>query len=231
MAPKRKLVRKRRRVWRRKPRVQKSISLIKPTPDNPRSIGVPEILKVRLQYGYTPFRLYNGSGPYASTTFAINNLNDIDYSGSGVQPPLYDNLSAIYDKYRVVGARIRVDYFANNACILYMRYMGREMTDVSNLLTYDFTQGVSTYMTMGSSIVSGEMKQLSKTFDLTKLELEYHNSNFSSNTGGAPNTPLYIQIGQYRVDGTVTNCDGFATVHIELDCEFFDNKVETIIQD
>lgn len=69
--------------------------------------GFPNSLMVRLKYVQT-FSLNPAAGAIAVQNFRANSLYDPDSTGVGHQPSNYDRLTAIYDRYTVVGAKIKV---------------------------------------------------------------------------------------------------------------------------
>lgn len=62
---------------------------------------------VRLRYCQT-FSLDPGAGAISVQVFRANSLYDCDLTGVGSQPSNYDRLTALYDRYTVLGARIKV---------------------------------------------------------------------------------------------------------------------------
>lgn len=70
---------------------------------------IPDRLFVKLRYrqritlasttGATAFNIFRGNSPY-----------DADESGTGAQPPGFDNYAAMYERYRVMGSKIAVTF-------------------------------------------------------------------------------------------------------------------------
>lgn len=59
----------------------------------------------------------NGSGVFRSVdrVFSHNSIFDPDVTGTGHQPRYYDQLAGIYDFYRVLGCKIKVNYIPTDA--------------------------------------------------------------------------------------------------------------------
>lgn len=70
------------------------------------SSPIPQTYKTRLVYFDQNTLTGAGASVPASYGYGLNNLFDPDFSGSGTQPLFYDQLSAMYNKYRVYSAKI-----------------------------------------------------------------------------------------------------------------------------
>lgn len=68
----------------------------------------PDRLRCVLTYaqGYT--LLLSSSNANARQQFSMNSLFDPDFTGTGAQPEFFDQLSALYNRYRVYGSAIKV---------------------------------------------------------------------------------------------------------------------------
>lgn len=79
------------------------------------------------------FKTLNGGigGTADTTVYSANGLFDPDISGVGHQPIGFDQMTALYDHYTVLGAKIRAD-FRNNAAQPYYCYVAvRDTTTTS----------------------------------------------------------------------------------------------------
>lgn len=74
--------------------------------------GFPDRLKTRLQY-CDVVQLAASAGTPALYQFRMNGLYDPDYTGTGHQPQWFDQLSAVYQTYRVLGSKITVTFIPN----------------------------------------------------------------------------------------------------------------------
>lgn len=70
-----------------------------------RTLGFPKMLKFKHKYA-TQVNVTD-SGALAHYQFRANGLYDPDITGTGHQPSWYDNLTAIYDHYTVIGSFIK----------------------------------------------------------------------------------------------------------------------------
>jgi len=71
--------------------------------------GFPDRLRTNLVYGDV-LTLTSTAGARAVNTFRLNSLFDPDYTQTGHQPQWYDQYTAIYGQYRVLGAKIRATF-------------------------------------------------------------------------------------------------------------------------
>lgn len=69
--------------------------------------GFPDSTITRVRY-VDNLTLTSTSNALAKTVFRMNSLYDPDYTNTGHQPLYYDQLSALYGKYTVLGSKIKV---------------------------------------------------------------------------------------------------------------------------
>lgn len=67
---------------------------------------VPDRMRVKLNYQQR-ITLSPAAGSLANNVFRLNSLYDPDQTGTGAQPVGFDQLSALYQKYKVYGAKVR----------------------------------------------------------------------------------------------------------------------------
>lgn len=79
-----------------------------PTMTMVKSPGFSDQCFVRLKYA-EELRLNDGVATSKYYSFRGNSLFDPNYTGTGHQPLYFDQYSAIYDRYRVMGAKIQID--------------------------------------------------------------------------------------------------------------------------
>jgi len=75
--------------------------------------GFPDRLRTKLHY-CDVINLASSAGTPGLWQFRMNSLFDPDYSGLGHQPQWYDQLSAVYSFYRVLGSKITVTFIPGN---------------------------------------------------------------------------------------------------------------------
>lgn len=77
--------------------------------------GFPASQMVKLRYVQEISLDPGVSGSVASYVFRGNSLFDPDYTGTGHQPMLFDQYSAVYSTYQVLGAKITMSHIPNTA--------------------------------------------------------------------------------------------------------------------
>jgi len=161
-----------------------------------RRVGLPKTYRTSLKY-VTQVLLDPGVGGLAAThVFSCNALNDPDVTGSGHQPRYYDQLMATYNKYRVVGARIRVA-FTNlestlpQLCGIRNNSASGPDGDENNYLEDKDCRWVQLNPTNGGNAT----KTLIGTWSARKdFGPDYMDEEYAGSGGGAPANQQYFQI-------------------------------------
>lgn len=228
-------IRRKAMAKKRSRRVPSALSLIKKSVGNLKGIGMPETLMVKLSYQYSPVTLTSAVVPYASKNWSINNLYDPDPAVGGVQPPLYDNLTSLYDRWRVVKVRFTFDYTSGtgNTQRVYLAYLGEDTTDMSDYTTYNLHAGGNTKFKLLGGVNSGPaFGSISQTYDLRKLVgSELEDGNYYGGPSTAPATILSAQIGVQDITAASTSCLLSVQPRIDFWVEFNDLKSEAVDND
>lgn len=226
--------RNRRRYTKKKPAASR-LSLIRRTIGNPKGMGVPETMIVKMAYQYTPVAITSAVTPYDSINWSINNLVDVDPAVGGVQPPLFDNFMALYTRFRVVKVKFSFDYSSGTGQYqrVYLAYLGESTTDISNYLTYNGAAGGNyTSKLVGNTSCSNGCGTISAVYDLSKLVgSEMTDGNYYGGPSTAPATILNAQIGVQNLSAGATTCFLNVTPRIEFWVEFNDLKAEAVTND
>lgn len=228
-------IRKRAMNKKRSRRVPSALSLIKKSVGNLKGIGMPETLQVKLSYQYSPVALQSGVTYANSRNWSINNLYDPDAAAGGVQPPLYDNLTALYDRWRVVKVRFTFDYTSGtgNTQRVYLAYLGEDTTDMSDYSTYNLhAMGNVKFKLVGGVNSGPAYGSISQTYDLRKLVgSELEDGNYYGGPATAPATILTAQIGVQDITAGSTTCLLSIQPRIDFWVEFNDLKAEAADND
>jgi len=75
--------------------------------------GFPDTMRMRIAYGDKQTLTSSAINLTPTYNYRLNSIYDPDYTGIGAQPYWRDQLAAIYNRYRVLGAKISVT-FANS---------------------------------------------------------------------------------------------------------------------
>lgn len=78
--------------------------------------GFPNTIITKLRY-CTFLDLSGTAGTVISNVFAANGCFDPDITGVGHQPLFYDNFTAVYDQYSVLGSKIKVTYQSSSTTL------------------------------------------------------------------------------------------------------------------
>lgn len=74
----------------------------------------PDRMRCVLTFSNSYLLLVNNSAAAARQQYAMNSLYDPDFTGSGQQPEYYDQLSLLYNRYRVYGSSIKLTFININ---------------------------------------------------------------------------------------------------------------------
>jgi len=72
--------------------------------------GFPDTMRLRLAYGDKQTLTSSAINATPIYNYRMNSIYDPDYTGTGAQPYWRDQLAAIYNRYRVLGAKISVTF-------------------------------------------------------------------------------------------------------------------------
>lgn len=171
-------------------------------------VGLPATMKINHVYAESVY--FNPAAPVDSQIWRVNSLFDPNYSGVGGQPALYDNLNAMYRRYRVVACKIKTEFFntTNDSLIVSLIYQGTNATAIPDPSTY-FPEGRkgNRIITLDRVGTGGANKTITTYFNLAKLEAP--NVLTSVNYAGAgadPPTPLYASVNVASVGSTNVTC-------------------------
>jgi hypothetical protein len=189
-----------------------------------RSMPVAQRLRTTLRYSE---RIVGTGLPALDYQFNLNSLFDPNFTGTGHQPKGFDQLSALYGRYRVYHTRWHIQ-FAVIPAVNYPTYLGvaptnsvTGFTDVGDHAETAYAQHLVTAygsINNGTSIKGG--------IDLAKLNGKTHEAYAADDTTQAvvtasPTEQLMLHMFMCTMDGT-TNLGVWALVTLEFDCEFTD---------
>jgi len=183
----------------------------------------PPQMRVKQKY----FEYFASNGTTDGRVFNINSTFDPDRSGVGHQPNGRDNMAAIYNKYRVHGATIKVQFAATSATA----YIG--MVAVCNN-----TGSLSTFYILneqpgtkrktsgfnGAAFQINHKSDCAKTAGVSKMQYE-SNDIYQALCTADPAEIMTFQVMMYKVDGTTLAAGAvYAEIVIEYDVTYFDGN-------
>lgn len=214
-APKAPYRRRRRQTYRKKKPAPKKL----PQVCDIRAYKTPLPRQLRNQMKYSDYRGISANNvAVQSHVWAINSMNDIDYTATGAQPPLYDTLYTLYTLARV--NNVFVNYSIQNQTTRAMRtyfiISTSNATVENDPSAYDLTQhpGFLGYLETGRSDAAG-MKKKKLNININKWfkKLRYPQpipTNYAlgqwATSGAAPDEVMYLKIYNQCLDeSTVTS--------------------------
>lgn len=207
----RKAKRQKRKTYRAKPAIA--------------AVGMPNSLKVNHVYSEA---VYHNPATYTvGYVWRINSLFDPNSTGTGGQPALYDNMAALYRRYRVYAVKISTQFFNTTAdsVICSIMYQGHSSAaSYSDPNTY-FPEGKSSnkVITLDRVSTGGANKTLTAYFNLAKLEgPEVLTDDDYAGAGANPTWPLYASINMQSVAG------GNVTVYTRTTLTFYTKWDSTV---
>lgn len=150
---------------------------------------------------------------FARHTFCVNSLHDPDATGTGHQPMGYDQLAAIYNRYLVTGAKIRVTFESRSDAANSTAIVG--LTSHENQTFYPSTlaevhklieQGKTAYKYLGTSTGSRSLCTLTRKVSMRKefavKDLIGNIEEYGGLVGADPNNGQYVSMWAASPDGT-----------------------------
>lgn len=206
-------------------------------------LGLSDKMNIRVCYSDLADTL-SGAAPtyYGNARFAMTNLVDPDISGTGYQPPLFDNLKLLYQRWIVNSAKVtaRVENWTNIPVHVTLVGLYETTTNTptspANPSTYDLmalsTDVRSVRKRLNTvQVGNGNSAVLTKTFYPEKIiGPDYYTSvNFAGNGNSAPTNYAVIDLIAQSGDSSVNSTLGlWVSWSIEYDVTFYE-KIETEI--
>lgn len=213
---------KRKKAYRKKRMIKRSKlnqSLI--VANFPNGNPLPRRYRCKLRYSDT----YTYSAFIAQDkVFRLNSVHDPDLTGAGHQPRYYDQLTAIYSYYRVLGCRIRVralpnDATANQQNIWVATVASNSPTSLTGIAYYDvgelpFTRSEITNL-YGARAIYSSYHNVNTIAGVSKLTV-MNSQSYRAAVGANPTESVYWHVVAGTFDATNTvNC------RILIDLEYY----------
>jgi len=181
---------------------------------------LPPVLKTKLKYTENVYASSAG-GDY-TYIFRLNSIYDFDYSGGGHQPMGHDQLSTLYDHYKVTGVRWVVKaYLVDNTDVRPMRCAAWVNDVTSNAATQSEAEeqaGAKNAMALYGGRDAGYLSgytDIATVFGLTKEQSE-GDGNLISLFGANPANQVYLHLRfQTGVATFAVNFQIYATIDVE----------------
>lgn len=184
---------------------------------------------VNVKLNYVQNIIINPGVAIGSYVFRGNSLYDPDYTGGGHQPMYFDEYSAIYNKYRVLGCSIRID--ANNASTasaLYFICFPATDIGVITSISQALEQGRAKspkIIPLGQTYSSSRLKQYVSTRKvLGQSKVQVMDDDNAAITTANPFQIWYWNLFWESTD-SISNILSHCIVKLTYYCQFFDKKV------
>jgi len=189
----------RQRKWRRgkRSRLVRAQALSVP-------YGMPQKFTNRLVYDAGSFQIAGAStNGYGEVVFKLNNIYDPDYSNSGYNQsvPLFDDLTSLYDKWRVTKVKVMMTCSNSNTALCDVGvYASLDTTSVFNSSYFSLLnapKGQYSHMMLGPYQSGADVNSLSYTFDLPKIfgRAVLTDEGYVGTGTTAPTLQLYLHVG------------------------------------
>lgn len=204
----------------------------------PVRIGFPDSMRVKLVYSDIN-DLLEGSAPTynASKRFAMTNLVDPDITGTGAQPPLFDNLKALYNRWLVNSCKITVtceNYTQSPVCLTLVGLFDASTnspTSPSAQASYDLMALPSNERSSRKRLNalqsgSGVVTTLTKVFkpDVFVGQDYWTSVNYAGIGNTAPNNYPVIDLIAQSANPNATSAIGlWVTWRVEYDVTFYES--------
>jgi len=233
--------RKTRRYTRRRYNAKKS--MVRRPRNMSRLPGFPETYRTTLIYNEA-LTLDPDVGGTHYYSFNANNLYDPNYTGTGHQPLYYDNLTQIYERWRVRAAYITVTVVDS--------YVGTSTVDAGTgfratgttgrlVITRDINPGdqegnINVLMEERSAnlkwryfsaMTTGRMPKLKmKMIPHVMLKMNKDDASLFGSTSSGPSANCYFNVGVAGIDDVINPFATRLNVRIAYICDFYDRKID-----
>lgn len=220
MKKRQKTPQRRRRFVRRKMRRMR----VKPVTTKMKGIGFSDTVFAKLAY---VDRIKVPGGAVSSNySFVGNSCYDPDPSIGGHQPMYFDQYSAVYGRYRVLGSSIKVDCIniSNNAALYWVlepnTVQASSTTSISQI--YEQSRSGAPRIVPVASRISSRYKKYASTRKVCGLtSAQMGDDSFAASTGTNPSNLWYWNLYFESIDG-LAEIDAEIVVKIVYYVQFYD---------
>lgn len=194
--------------------------------DGNRIFGFPNTIITKLRYCDT-FRFTSTAGSTTGYVFAANGLYDPDLSSTGHQPMYFDQYTAIYDQYVVIGAKIKVTGANDGSTAVVFGINGDDDSSGTATLSTKMEQNNSAWITLGTVSGSQAIGTVTCTFEpLRDFGIAAENDGASATAITANPTELWtFQVFMSALNSATCSVD--CTVEIDYTVKFTELRTPT----
>lgn len=188
--------------------------------------GFPDKLTLKHLYVEEIDIATGAGGSLSNYQFSCNSLYDPNVSSTGHQPLYFDQLTPIYNRYLVIGAKFHVRFIPKTAAQLPMRIALFVDDDTSQTIT-SFENAIENQKCTYALIPAGSTVPINLTMKWS-AKRQYGgslmaNTNIAGTTTLSPTEQTYFKLYWQNLDGT-TNVQLYAEVKVEYIAVWFDRR-------
>lgn len=191
----------------------------------------PDRMRCTLTYSSLYISVIANSAAAGRQQFSMNSLFDPDFTGTGAQPEYFDQLSALYNRYRVYGAAIKV------VCLPFTT-AGAQINVPTNVVLVPSAQSLASVNVDDAAglpraqnrVVTGNMDQSNVTLvaahsvsEILGVKDVEGADRLQATISASPAEQCLFSIIARTADGTTATSLG-VSVRLTFDCEFFDRQ-------
>jgi len=210
---------------RRKARASRALTVLRPGIN----AVLPDNYRTKLRYS-TYYQLYSASGLAIHKVFNANSLFDPDFTGSGHQPRGFDQLAALYGRYRVnsITVKVSIANLTNAGLLLAQIWCDNDSSDPGSTVRYEMNDQAMKASPVGGA--GGDVTVLKKTWQLWKVaassKRKYEDDDrYSAQVTTDPAEGLFVHLVTDSPQNTVHSAEGL--IELVYDCTFYDAKTIT----
>jgi len=180
------------------------------------STGFPDRFKIKQSYG-TYFIGAPGAGVQSWNSFRGNSVFDPDFSGAGTTAFGYTQLSAIYNRYRVLGSKITVDVTNTGTVPLRISIVATIVNAPPTATALPGQRHIAQGMVGTTGTVGWKHTAMARTaaiFGVPESQV-MSEDDFAGLVGGNPNNVWYWHVVMFNPGGVAGACN--VSVRIEHD--------------
>lgn len=183
----------------------------------------PIVPRLRTKMKYSELVVYSGL-PLVEYLFNLNSLFDPNQTGTGHQPLGFDQIKAMYQKYRVYKCKYYVAYSTStNVSVRATVVASNTATGLGNM---DVAAEQPYSKTTSTTLTAAKPTTVQGIIDLPTLNGKTYQQYAGDDVtaaliSGSPTENLTLHVMASTCDGTNLTAT-FAHVILEYDCEFFD---------
>jgi len=190
--------------------------------------GFPDLLRTKLHY-CDVVQLSASAGSPGLWQFRMNSLFDPDFTGTGHQPQWFDQLSAVYSRYRVLGAKITAKFVPGTVNATEAADTGPYIVGITTKIGSTFA--ASTYAAIledGNSVNSivvdkqggNNLRVLTNTYSpMRDTGLDPYDDTLGALVSANPTNQYFATVWAFDMEEAVAP-DVMCQVEIEYMCEF-----------